>query len=134
MVPNIARDASTSRNIAVLCQELFGFPVVTLTLSSDVFPLLGRVIGLFASHALVSDRIVSFSSSPLSPGLDWPLLNSLWLQDLKHAGWILDLYHKAGQMVIWLKKTDGSCVRLTDPWKPKIHVGGSYRDLLDLAC
>jgi len=53
---------------------------------------------------------------------------------LKHVGWILDLYHKAGQMVIWLKKTDGSCVRLTDPWKPKIHVGGSYRDLLDLAC
>ncbi|TMI43671.1 hypothetical protein E6H19_08790 [Candidatus Bathyarchaeota archaeon] len=53
---------------------------------------------------------------------------------MKHEGWILDLYHKAGQMVIWLKKTDGSCVRLTDPWKPKIHVGGSYRDLLDLAC
>jgi DNA polymerase elongation subunit (family B) len=53
---------------------------------------------------------------------------------LKHAGWILDLYHKTGQMVIWLKKTDGSCVRLTDPWKPKIHIGGSYRDLLDLAC
>jgi DNA polymerase-2 len=53
---------------------------------------------------------------------------------LKHAGWILDLYHKAGQMVIWLKKTDGSCVRLTDPWKPKIRIGGSYRDLLDLAC
>jgi DNA polymerase elongation subunit (family B) len=53
---------------------------------------------------------------------------------LKHAGWILDLYHKAGQMVIWLKKTDGECVRLTDPWKPKIHIGGSYRDLLDLAC
>ncbi len=37
-------------------------------------------------------------------------------------------------MVVWLKKTDGSCVRLTDPWKPKIRVGGSYRDLLDLAC
>src|SRR6058998_855499 len=37
-------------------------------------------------------------------------------------------------MVIWLKKTDGSCVRLTDPWKPKIHIGGSFRDLLDLAC
>jgi len=53
---------------------------------------------------------------------------------LKHAGWILDLYHRAGQMVLWLKKTDGSCVRLTDPWKPKIHIGGSYRDLLDLAC
>jgi DNA polymerase, archaea type len=53
---------------------------------------------------------------------------------LKHAGWILDLYHKAGQMIVWLKKTDGSCVRLTDPWKPKIHIGGSFRDLLDLAC
>ena len=37
-------------------------------------------------------------------------------------------------MVIWLKKTDSSCVRLTDPWKPKIHIGGNYRDLLDLAC
>ena len=37
-------------------------------------------------------------------------------------------------MVIWLKKTDGTCVRLTDPWKPKIHIGGNYRDLLDLAC
>src|SRR6266567_2119085 len=37
-------------------------------------------------------------------------------------------------MIIWLKKSDGSCVRLTDPWKPKIHVGGSFRDLLDLAC
>jgi DNA polymerase, archaea type len=53
---------------------------------------------------------------------------------LKHTGWILDLYHKAGQMVIWLKKTDGSCVRLTDPWRPQIHIGGNYRDLLDLAC
>jgi DNA polymerase, archaea type len=53
---------------------------------------------------------------------------------LKHAGWILDLYHRPGHMVIWLKKTDGSYVRLTDPWKPKIHIGGNYRDLLDLAC
>ncbi|TMI52610.1 hypothetical protein E6H13_06720 [Candidatus Bathyarchaeota archaeon] len=53
---------------------------------------------------------------------------------MKHAGWILDLYHKTGQMIVWLKKKDGSSVRLTDPWKPKIHIGGSYRDLLDLAC
>ena len=53
---------------------------------------------------------------------------------MKHVGWILDLYHKAGQMSVWLKKTDGSCIRLTDPWKPKIHIGGSFRDLLDLAC
>ena len=37
-------------------------------------------------------------------------------------------------MIVWLKKKDGSSVRLTDPWKPKIHIGGSYRDLLDLAC
>src|SRR5438132_9716263 len=37
-------------------------------------------------------------------------------------------------MIVWLKKTDGSCIRLTDPWKPKIHIGGSFLDLLDLAC
>jgi DNA polymerase elongation subunit (family B) len=53
---------------------------------------------------------------------------------VKHLGWILDLYHKPGQMVVWLKKPDGKCVRLTDRWKPRIHVGGDYRDLIDLAC
>ena len=53
---------------------------------------------------------------------------------MKHAGWILDLYHRPGHIVIWLKRTDGSCVKLTDPWRPKIHIGGDYRDLLDLAC
>jgi len=53
---------------------------------------------------------------------------------LKHTGWILDLYHKPGQMIIWIKKTDGNHVRLTDPWKPRIHIGGNYRDLLELAC
>src|SRR6058998_496929 len=37
-------------------------------------------------------------------------------------------------MVVWLKKTDGKCVRLTDRWKPRIHVGGDYRELIDLAC
>ena len=37
-------------------------------------------------------------------------------------------------MIIWLKKEDGKCVRLTDPWKPKIHVGGDIRDLADLVC
>src|SRR5947209_5868540 len=51
-----------------------------------------------------------------------------------HLGWILDLYHKPGQMVVWLKKPDGKCVRLTDRWKPRIHVGGDYRELIDLAC
>jgi len=53
---------------------------------------------------------------------------------LKHTGWILDLYHKPGQMIIWIKKTDGNHVRLTDPWRPRIHIGGNYRDLLELAC
>src|SRR5712691_3122517 len=33
MVPNIARDASINRNMAVLCQELFELPDVTLTSS-----------------------------------------------------------------------------------------------------
>src|SRR6266567_1980169 len=51
-----------------------------------------------------------------------------------HLGWILDLYHKPGQMVIWLKKPDGKCVKLTDKWKPRIHVGVDYRELIDLAC
>src|SRR3989440_10819041 len=37
-------------------------------------------------------------------------------------------------MVVWLKKPDGKCVRLTDKWKPRIHVGGDYRKLIDLAC
>src|SRR5207245_7207830 len=37
-------------------------------------------------------------------------------------------------MVVWLKKTDGKCVKLTDKWKPRIHVGGDYRELIDLAC
>src|SRR2546425_671891 len=37
-------------------------------------------------------------------------------------------------MVVWLKKPDGECVRLTDSWKPRIHVGGDYRELIDLAC
>ena len=37
-------------------------------------------------------------------------------------------------MVIWLKKEDGQCARLSDPWKPKIHVGGDIRDLADLVC
>ena len=53
---------------------------------------------------------------------------------MKHTGWILDLYPKAGQMIIWIKRTDGSHVRLIDPWKPRIHIGGNYRDLLELAC
>ncbi len=37
-------------------------------------------------------------------------------------------------MIVWLKKLDGSCVRLVDEWKPRIHVCGEFRDLLDLVC
>jgi DNA polymerase, archaea type len=37
-------------------------------------------------------------------------------------------------MVVWLKKPDGRCVRLIDRWKPKIHVGGDFRELKELAC
>jgi DNA polymerase, archaea type len=53
---------------------------------------------------------------------------------VKHLGWILDLYHKPGQMVVWLKKPDGRCVRLVDRWKPQMHVGSDYPNLVDLAC
>jgi DNA polymerase I len=52
---------------------------------------------------------------------------------MKHLGWILDLYPKAGRMIIWLKKPDGACIRLTDNWTPRVHVGGDYDGLLDLA-
>ena len=35
-------------------------------------------------------------------------------------------------MVVWLKQSDGSCVRLVDTWKPRFHVGGAFDDLLNL--
>jgi DNA polymerase elongation subunit (family B) len=35
-------------------------------------------------------------------------------------------------MVVWLKQPDGSCVRLVDEWKPRIHIGGATSDLLNL--
>src|SRR2546428_2018377 len=37
-------------------------------------------------------------------------------------------------MIVWLKKSDGSCIRLVDNWKPRIRVCGATRDLLDIAC
>ena len=51
MVPNIVRDASTSRNMAVLCQELFESPDIAPTLPS-VRIRSARVIGLFANHSI----------------------------------------------------------------------------------
>jgi DNA polymerase-2 len=53
---------------------------------------------------------------------------------MKRLGWILDLYQKDGQMIIWLKTRDGKCHRLTDKWQPQIHVSGTQNELLNLAC
>jgi len=53
---------------------------------------------------------------------------------MKHLGWILDLYPKGREMVVWLKRQDGTCVRLTDSYAPRIYVGGQFRDLSNLAC
>jgi DNA polymerase, archaea type len=35
-------------------------------------------------------------------------------------------------MIVWLKQSDGSCVRLVDRWKPRFHIGGTFDDLLNL--
>ena len=51
---------------------------------------------------------------------------------LKHLGWIIDIYPKADSMIIWLKKTDGTCVKLTDQWKPRFHIAGEPSDLSNL--
>ena len=53
---------------------------------------------------------------------------------MQHQGWILDLYPRVGQMIVWLKRQDGTCVRLVDRWRPRIYVGGDFGDLLNLAC
>jgi DNA polymerase elongation subunit (family B) len=52
---------------------------------------------------------------------------------MKHQGWILDLYPKSDQMIVWLKRQDGTCVRLTDTHEPRIYVGGQFLDLVNLA-
>lgn len=36
-------------------------------------------------------------------------------------------------MIVWLKKTDGTCVRLSDDWRPRIHVGGDIDNLEEIA-
>jgi len=53
---------------------------------------------------------------------------------MKTLGWIIDLYPRPEQMIVWLKREDGTCVRLVDRWKPRIYVGGEFGDLLNLAC
>ncbi|OLD04902.1 MAG: hypothetical protein AUJ07_02730 [Crenarchaeota archaeon 13_1_40CM_3_53_5] len=53
---------------------------------------------------------------------------------MKSLGWVFDLYHQNGQMIVWLKKDNGSCVRLVDQWRPRVYIAGETRDLLELAC
>ncbi|MDA4134053.1 MAG: hypothetical protein OK441_00605 [Thaumarchaeota archaeon] len=49
-------------------------------------------------------------------------------------GWLLDVYPgRAGEMVAWLKKDDGSAVRLTDSWRNAIYVSSSPEGLEQLA-
>jgi len=54
---------------------------------------------------------------------------------MEQLGWILDLYPKDGQMIVWLKSPDGNCHRFADSgWRPSIHVSAPFDDLLNLAC
>lgn len=47
-------------------------------------------------------------------------------------GWILDVYAgNPGEMVIWLKKSDGATVRLTDRWYNAIYVSSDVRSDLE---
>jgi DNA polymerase elongation subunit (family B) len=49
-------------------------------------------------------------------------------------GWLLDVYPgRDGEMVAWLKKDDGSAVRLTDSWRNAIYVSSSAEGLEQLA-
>ena len=44
-------------------------------------------------------------------------------------GWILDVYPKHGNMVIWLKTRNDQTARLVDPWQQCFYVAGEYGDL-----
>ncbi|MFQ6010646.1 MAG: hypothetical protein ACE5KG_00530, partial [Nitrososphaerales archaeon] len=47
-------------------------------------------------------------------------------------GWILDVYTgNPGEMVIWLKKSDGATVRLTDRWYNAIFVSSDAKSDLE---
>jgi DNA polymerase elongation subunit (family B) len=53
---------------------------------------------------------------------------------LKNQGWIIDLYPKDCDMIVWLKSLDGRCIKVVDRWQPVIYVSGELNALLDLAC
>lgn len=44
-------------------------------------------------------------------------------------GWFFDAYPAPGSMVTWWIREDGGRVRLLDPWRPALYVGGSAREL-----
>ncbi len=47
-------------------------------------------------------------------------------------GWILDAYPgRTGEMVVWLKKSDGATVRLADTWWNAIYVSTDRREGLE---
>ncbi len=48
-------------------------------------------------------------------------------------GWILDIYPKNGNMVIWIKTLEDQTLRLVDSWQQCLYVAGEYRDLVNLA-
>lgn len=48
-------------------------------------------------------------------------------------GWLFDAYPSADKMVVWLKRNDGSMVRLEDDWRHSIFVGGERARLDTIA-
>jgi len=52
---------------------------------------------------------------------------------LKVEGWLLDIYPKHGEMVLWIKKRSGECIRLTERWNQRLYVAGNLADLMTLA-
>jgi len=51
----------------------------------------------------------------------------------KIEGWILDLHPgHAGEMTIWVKTREGSCLQVVDQWYPALYVAGIKDDLIRL--
>jgi DNA polymerase I len=47
-------------------------------------------------------------------------------------GWILDAYPgRPGEMVVWVKRRDGGCVRMVDSWRSSIYVAAGDASDLD---
>jgi DNA polymerase I len=51
----------------------------------------------------------------------------------KFEGWLLDLYsNQKDKMTLWIKRKDGSCIKLVEDWDPSIYVAGAEKDLNQL--